>query len=102
MARVNLTWDANSESDLAGYRIHWGANTLTYDAVGSPQDVGNTTAGSVIIDDFLPSSAWFFALDAYDTEALFSAISTEVSTSVTAMAFPHQPLGVAGGDCACF
>ncbi|MCK5254765.1 MAG: hypothetical protein KAQ81_01990, partial [Deltaproteobacteria bacterium] len=39
-ASLNLAWDANSEEDLAGYKIYFGATSGNY---GTPIAVGKIT-----------------------------------------------------------
>jgi len=82
---VTLQWDANTEPDLAGYKIYYGSSTGVYDGTlaivdgmskPSPIDVGNVT--TVTID--LPNGTWFFVATAYDNEvpSLESDYSNEV------------------------
>jgi len=40
---VTLTWDANTETDLAGYKVFSGTASGTYDT-NNPIDVGNWTS----------------------------------------------------------
>ena len=77
---ITITWTANSESDLAGYKLYAGTRTGTYDDANSPHDFGNVTSGA-----FLPAhnSTRFYALTAYDTEALESGFSAEVEAVPT-------------------
>ncbi len=42
---VTLAWDANTESDLLGYKIYWGEISGTY---SDEIDVGNQTTYTVI------------------------------------------------------
>ena len=39
-AQIKLAWDANTESDVAGYKVYYGTNSKSYE--GSV-DVGNVT-----------------------------------------------------------
>ncbi len=86
---VTLQWDANTESDLVGYKVYF-KNSLEsgepYDgtgiylndaAVDSPVDVGNVTE----ITFELPSGSYTFVVTAYDTEGLESNYSNEVWTN---------------------
>jgi hypothetical protein len=77
MSEVRLAWDANTDNP-DGYKIYWGKVTNVYNAVGSPKDVGNVTAGGVDIDE---TATWFFALKAYNSggESPFSA---EISAAI--------------------
>ncbi|HSC29702.1 MAG TPA: hypothetical protein VLD67_20665, partial [Vicinamibacterales bacterium] len=68
-----LVWDPNSESDLAGYRVHYGEQSGKYTNVA---DVGKNTQFQPQGFDW--SKRWFFAVQAYNTSGLVSALSTEV------------------------
>jgi hypothetical protein len=67
-----LSWDANTEPDLAGYRAYTGRESHVYDEM----EVGNVTSVVLTIDD---SGQWFFAVKAYDNSNNVSALSTEVT-----------------------
>ena len=73
-ADVSLSWNANSESDLAGYRLHWGITS------GSPtqhRDVGNVTTGTITgLETGVP---YFITVTAYNTSWLESRPSSEIS-----------------------
>jgi hypothetical protein len=69
-AAVILEWDANTESDLAGYKIHWGTESGTYT---DSTDVGNVTT---VILSIPPGS--YIAATAYSDEGLESGYSNEV------------------------
>ena len=47
--QVTLTWDANTESDLAGYKVHYGtdsrAYTTTLDVGGGPRCLDSLMGG---------------------------------------------------------
>jgi hypothetical protein len=72
---IRLSWNANSEGDLAGYKLYVGRATETYTATGSPIDVGNVTSYPMTISD---TGDWFFAVTAYDEEDNESEFSAEV------------------------
>jgi hypothetical protein len=90
-----LAWDANSESDIAGYRVHYGTQSGNYT---TEVDVGNQT-------QYQPPSGFdwsrtlYFAVRAYNTSGLTSPYSTELQwtppvtkvTSLTAsVSYPLQ------------
>ncbi len=74
---VTLTWDANTESDLAGYRVYVGTVSGVY---GPPIDVGNVTTYKVT--NLSEGQTYFFGVKAYDTSGNESGFSSEVSTTV--------------------
>ena len=81
---ATLTWNANSESDLAGYKIYYG--TLPRTGTG-PKDCGmcsysnKVDVGNVITYKFsnlIGGSTYYFSVTAYDTSGNESAYSVEV------------------------
>lgn len=69
-----LSWDANTEPDLAGYRVYYGTAPRAYQL---SVDVGNTTTYVVT---GLGAGAYYFAVTAYDnagTEGFYSAESNK-------------------------
>jgi Fibronectin type III domain len=77
---VTLSWSANSESDLAGYRIYFGTSSGEYNAPGSPAIIGNLT--SYTVAGLQRNTTYFFALSAYDSAGNESPLSVEVSRSI--------------------
>lgn len=75
-SELHLSWNANTESDLAGYKIYAGRSSGAYTHSGSPKNVGNVTSATYIID---APGAWFFAVTAYDSSANESLKSAEVT-----------------------
>ncbi len=80
---VTLVWDRNTESDLAGYLVSYGTQSGVYTTT---VDVGNqTTWNSTALQT---GQRYYFAVQAYNTNGLFSPYSNEVTTVVEA------PMGV--------
>ena len=73
-ADVSLLWNANPESDLAGYKLHWG---ITSGSATQHIDVGNFTTGT--ITELETGVRYFIAVTAYNTSRLESGPSNEVS-----------------------
>ena len=77
-AQIRLAWDPNTESDLAGYLVHYGTASRSY---GTPINVGNVT--SYTVTGLTPGVRYYFAVTAYDTEYDESTFSNEVYGTVT-------------------
>ena len=77
---VTLTWAANVEPDLAGYKIYVGTNSGTYSFPGSPFVIGKVASYS--ISNLPKGQTYFFALSAYDSAGNESVLSAEVSKSL--------------------
>ena len=71
---VSLQWEPNTEPDLAGYKLYYGTSTGVYTVTN---DVGGVTSTSVA--ELTAGIEYFFALTAYNTTALESTFSNEVS-----------------------
>ena len=77
-AQIKLAWDANTESDLAGYKVYCGTTSGTY---GTPIDAGNVT--TYTLAGLTLGQTYFIAVTAYDTSTNESGYSNEVSGSAT-------------------
>jgi len=77
--QVTLAWDANTETDLAGYRIHYGTASGSYTA---SVDVHNVITYTVT--GLNAGQTYYFAASAYDTSGTESGYSIEVRHSIPA------------------
>jgi len=77
---VTLTWTANGEPDLAGYKVYVGTASGTYSFPGSAFLTGKVT--SYTVSTLPKGQTYFFAISAYDSAGNESALSAEVSKSL--------------------
>jgi fibronectin type 3 domain-containing protein len=70
---VTLAWDANSESDIAGYKIYYGRSSRNYT---NCIDVGKRT--SYTVSGIQMGLTYYFATTAYDADGYESYYSNEV------------------------
>ena len=75
---VTLAWNANSETNIGGYKLYYGTATRAYTNV---VNVGNVTTFS--IPDLVEGVTYFFAVTAYNTLGAESDFSTEAVASGT-------------------
>ena len=75
-ADVTLTWDANTETDLAGYRVYQGSGSAPATFTRVQEIAAPTTSATV---KGLDSSAHSFAVTAYNTAGMESAYSNIVT-----------------------
>lgn len=72
-ATINFAWDANTETNIAGYRLYTGNSSRSY--YGS-NDFGNVTTGT--LSGLNNSARFYHALTAINTAGLESDFSSEV------------------------
>ena len=89
-ATINVSWNPNTEPDLAGYRLYVGEASGQY---GEPVDVGNVT-GHVMEITPEYGATYYFALTAYDTSGNESGYSAEASCFVPDGVKPEKPTGL--------
>lgn len=77
---ATLTWTANGEPDLAGYKVYVGTVSGTYNFSGSPFTVGKVTTYTVT--NLPRNNTYFFAISAYDSAGNEGPLSAEVSKSI--------------------
>lgn len=79
--RAVLTWDQNTESDLAGYKVYMGTASGQY---GPPVDVGLTATPQAPrhVVEPLADGAYYFAVTAYDQSGNESGFSNEDSKTI--------------------
>ena len=77
---VHLEWDANTETDLAGYIVYWGTTSGVYSQASEVIPQGTE---EFILDAsrFPAGQTYFFAITALDLSGNESNPSNEVSTS---------------------
>src|SRR2546426_2895433 len=76
-AQVALAWDANTDSDLAGYKLYYSISSGSYQ---SSVDVGNVT--SYTLSGLLEGQIYYFAATAYNLSGSESGFSNEVSKAI--------------------
>src|SRR5438445_6955515 len=76
-AQVTLVWDANTEPDLAGYKLYYGLSSGSYQF---SVDVGNVT--SYTLSGLLDGRIYYFAATAYNLSVAESGFSNEVSKAI--------------------
>ena len=74
---ASLSWQPNSESDLTGYRVYYGAASRTY---GPPISVNQ--GSSYTVNDLQEGDTFFFAVTAVDSSGNESGYSNEVSKTI--------------------
>jgi hypothetical protein len=75
--QVSLAWDANTESDLGGYKLYYGTASQAYSEV---IDVGKDT--QVTLNNLSQGVNYFFAVTAYDLQGAESDYSNEIDKTV--------------------
>lgn len=73
-----LTWNPNSENDLAGYKVYVGTDSRIYSA---PIDVGRVTTWTAT--GLSAGATYYFAVTAYNTAGAESGFSNEVSKTLS-------------------
>lgn len=91
-AVVDVSWNANTEADLAGYKLYYGTDSGVY---GLPVDVGKVTSYSVTVNPKV-TTTYYVTLTAYDMSGNESPKSDEASITVTVADTtpPAKPTGL--------
>ncbi len=69
---VTIGWDANTETDLAGYVVRYGTASGNYTVA---VDVGNRTDFALTLDEF---TTYYVAVEAYNVSRTHSPLSSEI------------------------
>src|SRR4030042_2765783 len=84
-----LSWNANTESDLAGYSIYYGPSPRSGDcpSAGYPEkiDIGKTNTPenpSYKIENLENGKTYYFSVSSYDTSGNESCFSDEMSKTM--------------------
>ena len=80
---ITLAWNANSDPDIAGYKVYYGTGSRDY---GVNLTVGNFT--SCVVSGLTAGKTYYFAATAYNTGGQQSDYSTEMSYTVPAAPSP--------------
>jgi hypothetical protein len=83
-AQVTLTWDANTEATLAGYKIYYGHSSRAYE---HSVDVYNQT--DCTLTELEDGETYYFAATAYDIYDNETAFSEEVTWTSPLASGPH-------------
>lgn len=74
MGKIKLSWDANKEPGIAGYKVYYGTTPGKY---GPGIDVGNVT--KYTLEGLVKRQTYYIAIKAYTGSGKESAFSQEVS-----------------------
>ena len=86
-SNVTLVWDANSESDLAGYKLYQSNTSGNYTSIPVMTIPAGTETANLLD---VPDGTYFWVLTAYDISGNESGPSNEVTASLDSTA-PEPP-----------
>jgi len=86
---VNLTWDPNPETDLAGYTLYIGTQSRTDAPYTNTVPINDRNATGWTLA--LSPGVYYFALKAVDTSGNLSDFSNEVRAEVVSYEPPGKP-----------
>jgi len=72
-ASATVTWNANTESDLAGYRVYYGTSSRNY-----PNSISVGKVASATVSGLTVGTVYYFAVRAVDAAGNLSGYSAEV------------------------
>ncbi len=75
-ADITIAWDANTETDLAGYKVYYGTASRVY---GTPIVISKQTTYTIT---GLAPGTYYISVTAFNTAGLESGFSNEVSTTI--------------------
>ena len=82
---ATVSWNANTEPDLAGYKIYYGTSPRSGSCppggYANNIDVGNVTSHT--FNNLTDGATYYFSVTAYDTSSNESTCSSEVSKAMT-------------------
>ena len=87
---VSVVWNANVEPGVTGYRVSWGVKSGAYT---STIDAGNQTSVQFTEPD--PTVPYYFIVQAYNRDGVFSAYSFEAASVPVVVVGP--PVAQTGG-----
>jgi len=88
-ATVNLAWNANTETDLGGYKLYYGATPRSQGSYPNVAVINSKSATTWQLT--LSSGTYYFGLTAFDTSGNESTFSAEVSAVVSGVQPPGKP-----------
>jgi hypothetical protein len=86
---VILGWDPNTETDLAGYRLHYGNNPRSQATYTQTVPINDRNATTWELT--LPDGVYYFALTAVDLGGNESGFSNEVMAEISEVTTPPPP-----------
>lgn len=86
-ADVKLAWDANTEPDITGYRVHQGSSSRNYTRVIEATGLSTTRT----VSGLTAGATYFFAVTAINSSGLESDYSNEVRYTVPTSPSPNPP-----------
>ena len=75
---ATLAWNANTESDVNGYRVYYGTSSGNY-IQGTAQGINAGNATTFVVNNLTRGQRYFFVVTAYDTSGNESPFSLEQS-----------------------
>ena len=92
---ARVTWNKNTESDIAGYWVYYGTSPSNYDYL-----VGVGTTPSIDIAGLQAGKTYYFAVTARDTSGNQSGFSRQVSITIPAATSASNTGGTGSGTSA--
>lgn len=86
-------WNANPETDIAGYKVHFGQTSGIYSIINNVGLTATPTSPLVQLSTFgLAEGQWYFAVSAYDLAGNESGLSLNIPF-VFDLTAPTDPTG---------